>query len=93
MSDILKENCNLGIKVYCALYFSNANSGLKEASVVLNNVAAGEGNYGYNAATGEYGDMIAMGILDPAKVTLDRPTHFRLAQSFPKVVQMFRTDH
>ena len=40
-----------------------------EASVVLNNVAAGEGNYGYNAASGEYGDMIAMGILDPTKVT------------------------
>tara|TARA_R110002049_G_scaffold37043_3_gene117206 strand:+ start:3164 stop:4801 length:1638 start_codon:yes stop_codon:yes gene_type:complete len=40
-----------------------------EASVVLNNVAAGTGNYGYNAATGEYGDMIAMGILDPTKVT------------------------
>jgi len=40
-----------------------------EASVVLNNVAAGTGNYGYNAATGEYGDMIDMGILDPTKVT------------------------
>jgi chaperonin GroEL len=40
-----------------------------EASVVLNNVANGEGNYGYNAATGEYGDMIEMGILDPTKVT------------------------
>ncbi|MFT6288911.1 MAG: chaperonin GroEL [Halieaceae bacterium] len=41
-----------------------------EASVVLNNVKNdGTGNYGYNAATGEYGDMIAMGILDPAKVT------------------------
>jgi chaperonin GroEL len=40
-----------------------------EASVVLNKVAEGSGNYGYNAATGEYGDMIAMGILDPAKVT------------------------
>ncbi len=40
-----------------------------EASVVLNNVKSGEGNYGYNAATGEYGDMIAMGILDPTKVT------------------------
>ena len=39
-----------------------------EASVVTNNVAAGEGNYGYNAATGEYGDMIEMGILDPTKV-------------------------
>jgi chaperonin GroEL len=41
-----------------------------EASVVLNNVKTeGEGTYGYNAATGEYGDMIEMGILDPAKVT------------------------
>jgi chaperonin GroEL len=45
-----------------------ANAG-EEASVVLNNVKAGEGNYGYNAATGEYGDMIEMGILDPTKVT------------------------
>ncbi|WP_198244923.1 chaperonin GroEL [methane-oxidizing endosymbiont of Gigantopelta aegis] len=40
-----------------------------EPSVVLNEVAKGEGNFGYNAATGEYGDMIEMGILDPAKVT------------------------
>ena len=41
-----------------------------EGSVVLNNVKNdGKGNYGYNAATGEYGDMIKMGILDPAKVT------------------------
>ena len=41
----------------------------EEAAVVLNNVAGGEGTYGFNAATGEYGDMIEMGILDPAKVT------------------------
>lgn len=40
-----------------------------EASVILNEVAAGKGNYGYNAASGEYGDMIEMGILDPTKVT------------------------
>ena len=40
-----------------------------DASVVLNAVADGEGNYGYNAATGEYGDMIDAGILDPTKVT------------------------
>ena len=40
-----------------------------EASVILNQVAEGSGNYGYNAATGEFGDMIAMGILDPTKVT------------------------
>ena len=37
--------------------------------MVLDKVRQGEGNFGYNAATGEYGDMIAMGILDPAKVT------------------------
>ena len=40
-----------------------------DASVVLNAVAEGKGNYGYNAATGEYGDMIESGILDPTKVT------------------------
>ncbi|TVP86872.1 MAG: chaperonin GroEL [Thioalkalivibrio sp.] len=41
----------------------------EEPSVVLNKIREGEGNYGYNASTGEYGDMIAMGILDPTKVT------------------------
>ncbi|NNJ98484.1 MAG: chaperonin GroEL [Gammaproteobacteria bacterium] len=45
-----------------------SNSG-DEASVVLAKVADGEGNFGYNAATGEYGDMVQMGILDPTKVT------------------------
>jgi chaperonin GroEL len=45
-----------------------ANCG-EEPSVVLNNVKAGKDNYGYNAATSEYGDMVAMGILDPTKVT------------------------
>ena len=45
-----------------------ANAG-NEPSVVLNAVAAGTGAYGYNAATGEYGDMLEMGILDPTKVT------------------------
>ncbi|RDL46136.1 chaperonin GroEL [Marinomonas piezotolerans] len=40
-----------------------------EASVVVDKVKQGEGNFGYNAATGEYGDMLEMGILDPAKVT------------------------
>lgn len=45
-----------------------ANAGY-EASVVLNKVAEGKGNFGFNAATGEYGDMIEMGILDPTKVT------------------------
>tara|TARA_Y100000590_G_scaffold92544_1_gene104614 strand:- start:891 stop:2534 length:1644 start_codon:yes stop_codon:yes gene_type:complete len=40
-----------------------------EASVVLDKVKAGKTNFGYNAGTGDYGDMIEMGILDPAKVT------------------------
>ncbi|MDH3338231.1 MAG: chaperonin GroEL [Gammaproteobacteria bacterium] len=39
-----------------------------DPSVVLNAVVKGKGDYGYNAATGEYGDMIKMGILDPTKV-------------------------
>ena len=41
----------------------------KDASVVLNEVAKGKGNYGYNAATSEYGDLVKMGIIDPTKVT------------------------
>ncbi|WP_439535658.1 chaperonin GroEL [Methyloversatilis sp.] len=45
-----------------------ANAG-EEPSVVVNNVKEGKGNYGYNAATGEYGDMVEMGVLDPTKVT------------------------
>ena len=44
-------------------------NGGDDASVVLNEVRNNKGNYGYNAGTGEYGDMIAMGILDPTKVT------------------------
>ncbi|CAE6503477.1 chaperonin GroEL [Nitrosomonas nitrosa] len=45
-----------------------ANSG-DEPSVVANRVKEGDGNFGYNAATGEYGDMVSMGVLDPTKVT------------------------
>jgi chaperonin GroEL len=45
-----------------------ANAG-GESSVILNQVAENEGNYGYNAANDEFGDMVAMGILDPTKVT------------------------
>ena len=40
-----------------------------EASVVVNKVAEGKGNFGYNASNATYGDMIEMGILDPTKVT------------------------
>lgn len=46
-----------------------------EPSVVINAVKNGEGNFGYNAATGEYGDMLEMGILDPAKVTRSALEH------------------
>ena len=45
-----------------------ANAG-EDAAVVLNRVREGKGTFGYNAATGEYGDMVEMGILDPTKVT------------------------
>jgi len=41
----------------------------EDAAVILNQVKAGKGAYGYNAATGEFGDMIEEGILDPTKVT------------------------
>lgn len=67
------EDQNVGIRV--ALRAMEAplrqivsNSG-EEPSVVTNNVKDGQGNYGYNAATDEYGDMIDFGILDPTKVT------------------------
>ncbi|WP_350607567.1 chaperonin GroEL [Pseudoalteromonas sp. MER144-MNA-CIBAN-0113] len=75
LADLLGDNedQNHGIKV--ALRAMEAplrqivtNAG-DEASVVINAVKGGEGNYGYNAATGEYNDMIEMGILDPTKVT------------------------
>ena len=45
-----------------------ANAG-DEPSVVVNKVVEGKGNFGFNAATGEYGDMVEMGVLDPTKVT------------------------
>ncbi len=45
-----------------------ANAGV-EPSVVVNNVAAGKGNYGFNAANETYGDLVEMGVLDPTKVT------------------------
>jgi chaperonin GroEL len=41
----------------------------EEASVIVAKIREGEGSFGFNAANGEYGDMIEMGILDPAKVT------------------------
>jgi len=46
-----------------------------EPSVVVNKVAEGTGNFGYNAATSEYGDMLEMGILDPTKVSRSALQH------------------
>jgi chaperonin GroEL len=45
-----------------------ANAG-DEPSVVVNKVLEGTGNFGYNAANGTYGDLVELGVLDPAKVT------------------------
>ncbi|NHR06908.1 chaperonin GroEL [Chromobacterium haemolyticum] len=47
----------------------------EEPSVVVNKVLEGKGNFGYNAASGEYGDMLEMGVLDPAKVTRSALQH------------------
>ncbi len=67
------EEQNVGIKLALRAMESPlrqivANAG-EEASVVASAVKAGEGNFGYNAGTEQYGDMIEMGILDPTKVT------------------------
>ncbi|GHD66957.1 chaperonin GroEL [Jeongeupia chitinilytica] len=51
-----------------------ANAG-DEPSVVVNRVVEGSGNFGYNAATGEYGDLVEIGVLDPAKVTRSALQH------------------
>jgi chaperonin GroEL len=69
----INEEQNVGIRVAlrameAPLRQIVANAG-DEESVVANNVKGGDANYGYNAATGEYGDMLDMGILDPTKVT------------------------
>ncbi|MDD7021361.1 MAG: chaperonin GroEL [Aeromonadales bacterium] len=75
LSDLKGDNQdqNTGIKVALTAMEAPlrqivANAG-EEASVVANKVREGKKNFGYNAATGEYGDMIEMGILDPTKVT------------------------
>jgi len=69
----INEDQNHGIKITIAaleapLRAIVANAG-EEPSVIANKVKEGQGNFGYNAATGEFGDMIAFGILDPTKVT------------------------
>jgi len=81
VSDLQGDNEDQTVGIQLALRAFEAplrqivtNSG-DEASVILNKVKDGSGNYGYNAATGEYGDMLEMGILDPAKVTRSAVQH------------------
>jgi chaperonin GroEL len=75
LKDLVAENAdqNFGIKValkamQAPMYQIVCNAG-GESSVVIENVRNGEGSYGFDASTGAYGDMIEMGIIDPAKVT------------------------
>ena len=63
-----------------------ANGG-EEPSVVLNRVVQGQGNFGYNSANGEYGDLVEMGILDPTKVT-----HFALQNAASVAGLILTTD-
>jgi chaperonin GroEL len=77
--DTINEDQKVGVQlllraVEAPLRQIAANAG-DEPSVVLNRVKEGKGNFGYNAATGQYGDMIEMGILDPAKVTRSALQH------------------
>jgi len=69
----LNEDQNVGIRILARsieepLRLIVQNAG-EDGSVVLAKVRDGKGSFGYNAATGEYGDLIEMGILDPTKVT------------------------
>src|SRR6056300_1282261 len=67
------EDQNVGINIALRAMESPirqiTNNAGEEASVVLDKIKDGKGNFGFNAGSGEYGDMIKMGILDPAKVT------------------------
>ncbi|NWA36370.1 chaperonin GroEL [Pseudomonas reactans] len=75
LADLKGDNDDQNVGIRVALRAMEAplrqivvNAG-EEASVIANKVKAGEGSFGYNAYTEQYGDMIAMGILDPTKVT------------------------
>lgn len=63
-----------------------------EASVIVNEVKNGSGNYGYNAASGEYGDMLEMGILDPAKVTRSALEHAASVAGLMLTTEVMITD-
>jgi chaperonin GroEL len=65
------QDCGIGIVLRAVeepLRQLVVNSGL-EPSIVLDRVLAGDGDFGYNVATDEYGDLVKMGVLDPCKVT------------------------
>ncbi len=77
--DTINEDQKVGVQLLLRAIESPlrqivANAG-EEPSVVSNRIKEGKGNFGYNAATGQYGDMIEMGILDPAKVTRSALQH------------------
>ncbi|CAA3707808.1 60 kDa chaperonin [Candidatus Portiera aleyrodidarum] len=67
------EDQTHGIKIALKAFESPlrqiVNNAGEESSVIINKVKEGDGNFGYNVATGEFGDLINMGVLDPAKVT------------------------
>jgi chaperonin GroEL len=70
---VLHEDQNFGVDIIRAaceapLRIIASNAG-EDASIIIHNVRAGDKNYGWNGATGEYGDMFAFGVIDPAKVT------------------------
>ena len=67
-SVVVCDVTSLRIRHLCLDHGQHGHSG-DEGSVVLDKVENLKGNNGYNAATGDYGDMLKMGILDPAKVT------------------------
>jgi chaperonin GroEL len=70
---VLHEDQNFGVDIIRAaceapLRIIASNAG-EDASIIIHNVRARDKNYGWNGATGEYGDMFAFGVIDPAKVT------------------------
>ena len=67
-------------------------NGGDDASVVLNEIRNNKGTFGYNAGTGEYGDMIAMGILDPTKVTRTALQHAASIASMIITTEVMITD-
>jgi len=64
-----QEGINIALRAFEYPLKTIASNAGEEASVVAESVKKAKGNNGFNAATGEYGDMLKMGILDPAKVT------------------------